>query len=57
MGSLIEFLKRETALNVLEKTIKHAQIVQQCVRELEVGLKVLLREKNLEKSREIFSQS
>ncbi len=54
MGSLIEFLKRETALNVLEKTIKHAQVVQQCVRELEVGLKVLLREKNLEKSREIF---
>ncbi len=54
MGSLIEFLKRETALNVLEKTIKHAQIVQQCVRELEVGLKVLLKEENLEKSRENF---
>ena len=56
MGSLIEFLKRETALNVLEKTIKHAQIVQQCVRELEVGLKVLLKEKNLEKSRENFNK-
>jgi len=54
MGSLIEFLKRETALNVLEKTIKHAQIVQQCVRELEVGLKVLLKEENFEKSRENF---
>ena len=54
MGSLIEFLKRETALNVLEKTIKHAQIVQQCVRELEVGLKALLKEENFEKSRENF---
>jgi len=54
MGSLIEFLKRETALNVLEKTIKHAQIVQQCVRELEVGLKVLLKEENFEKSRKNF---
>ncbi|MBY8979532.1 MAG: DUF47 family protein [Candidatus Lokiarchaeota archaeon] len=56
MGSLIEFLKRETALNVLEKTIKHAQIVQQCVRELEVGLKVLLTEENFEKSRENFNK-
>jgi len=54
MGSLIEFLKRETALNVLEKTIKHAQIVQNCVKELEVGLKVLLKEENLEKSRKNF---
>ncbi len=56
MGSLIEFLKRETALNVLEKTIKHAQIVQQCVRELEVGLKVLLKEENFEKARENFNK-
>jgi predicted phosphate transport protein (TIGR00153 family) len=56
MGSLIEFLKRENALNVLEKTIKHAQIVQECVRELEVGLKVLLNEENLEKSRENFNK-
>jgi predicted phosphate transport protein (TIGR00153 family) len=56
MGSLIEFLKRETALNVLEKTIKHAQIVQQCVRELEAGLKVLLKEGNFEKSRENFNK-
>lgn len=54
MGSLIEFLKRETALNVLDKTIKHAQIVQQCVKELEVGLKALLKEENFEKSRENF---
>ncbi len=54
MGSLIEFLKRETALNVLEKTIKHAQIVQECVKELEVGLKLLLKEKNVEKSNKNF---
>ncbi|MHA2430929.1 MAG: hypothetical protein ACXACC_07840 [Promethearchaeota archaeon] len=38
MGSLIEFLKRKTTLNVLEKSIKHAQIVQQCVKELEIGI-------------------
>jgi len=54
MGSLIEFLKRETALNVLEKTIKHAQVVQQCVKELEIGLKILLKEGNLEKSSKNF---
>ena len=54
MGSLIEFLKRETALNVLEKTIKHAQIVQECVKELEVGLKLLLKEKNVEKANKNF---
>ena len=54
MGSLIEFLKRETALNVLEKTIKHAQIFQECVKELEVGLKLLLKEKNVEKSNKNF---
>lgn len=54
MGSLIEFLKRETALNVLEETIKHAQIVQDCVKELEVGLRVLLKDENLNKARENF---
>ena len=47
MGSLIEFLKRETALNALEKSIKHAQKVQECVKELDKGLKILLNEKNL----------
>jgi len=54
MGSLIEFLKRETALNVLEKTIQHAQIVQECVKELEVGLNLLLKEKNIEKANKNF---
>ena len=29
MGSLIEFLKRETALNALERSIKHAKKVQE----------------------------
>ena len=56
MGSLIEFLKRKTALNVLEKTIKHAQIVKDCVKELDVGLKVLFKEENLEKARENFQK-
>jgi predicted phosphate transport protein (TIGR00153 family) len=54
MGSLIEYLKRETALNALEKTINHAQKVQECVRKLDEGLQMLLKEKNLEKSYDIF---
>ncbi|MFX1409028.1 MAG: DUF47 family protein, partial [Promethearchaeota archaeon] len=54
MGSLIEYLKRETALNALEKTIKHAQKVQECVKTLDLGLQMLLKEKNLEKTHDIF---
>ncbi len=54
MGSLIEYLKRETAVNVLEKSIKHAQIVQECVKMLDEGLQILLKEKDLEKSHDIF---
>ena len=56
MGSLIEYLKRETAVNALEKSVKHAQIVQECVIKLDTGLQVLLKEKNLEKSHEIFHE-
>ncbi|MFX1380071.1 MAG: DUF47 domain-containing protein [Promethearchaeota archaeon] len=56
MGSLIEYLKRETALNALEKTIKHAQKVQECVRKLDEGLQMLLNEKNLDKSSSIFHE-
>jgi predicted phosphate transport protein (TIGR00153 family) len=52
MGSLIEFLKRETAMNALEKSVKHAQIVQECVKGLDVGLKILLKEKNIDKAHE-----
>ncbi|MDX1798849.1 MAG: DUF47 family protein [Candidatus Lokiarchaeia archaeon] len=54
MGSLIEYLKRETALNALEKTIKHGRSVQECVRELDIGIQALLIHKNLEKSYEVF---
>ena len=54
MGSLIEFLKRETTLNALEKSIKHAQKVQECVKELNQGLKLLLKDKKEEKSHKIF---
>jgi len=54
MGSLIEFLKRETTVNVLEKSIKHAQMVQQCVRELDVGIEILLKEKDLDKAHNVF---
>lgn len=54
MGSLIEFLKRETAVNALEQSIKHAKIVQECVRELDKGLNILLREKDLDKSHDIL---
>lgn len=47
-------MKRETALNALEQTIEHAQKVQECVRELDTGLQMLLKEKNLDKSYDIF---
>ncbi|MFW9819984.1 MAG: DUF47 domain-containing protein [Candidatus Thorarchaeota archaeon] len=47
-------MKRETALNALEKTINHAQKVQECVRELDIGIQKLLNDRNLEKSYEIF---
>jgi predicted phosphate transport protein (TIGR00153 family) len=56
MGSLIEYLKRETALNVLEKSIKHAQIVQECVKELDKGLNILLTEKNNTTTNEAFDK-
>jgi len=56
MGSLIEFLKRETAVNALEKSIKHAQIVQQCVKTLDSGINVLLKDKNHEKADQIFEK-
>ena len=50
MGSLIEYLKRETAINVLAKTIKHAQTVQECVKQLDNGISVLLSERNIDKA-------
>lgn len=54
MGSLIEYLKRKTALNALEKAVKHAQKVQECVKELDKGLQMLLKDKDLEKTDRIF---
>lgn len=54
MGSLIEYFKKETAKNVLEKAILHAQVVQTCVQELDKGIKLLLKEKDLEKAHQVF---
>ncbi|MBY9018403.1 MAG: DUF47 family protein [Candidatus Lokiarchaeota archaeon] len=54
MGSLIEFLKRETTLNALEKSKKHAQKVQECVKELNHGLNLLLKDREEEKSHKIL---
>lgn len=54
MGSLIEYLKRETALNALEESIKHAQKVQECVKELNHGLEILLNEKDPDKAHDYF---
>jgi len=54
LGSLIEYFKKKTAENVLEKAIKHAQKVQDCVKELDKGIEILLKEKDIEKSHDIF---
>jgi len=54
MGSLIEYLKRETAVNALEKSVEHAKIVQECIKNLDLGLQILLNEKNTEKSHDLF---
>jgi predicted phosphate transport protein (TIGR00153 family) len=56
MGSLIEFLKREVALNALEKSITHAKIVQSCVEELGKGLSLLLKDRNPEEAEKVFHQ-
>lgn len=56
MGSLIEFLKREVALNALEKSINHAKIVQSCVEELGKGLTLLLKERKPDQAQEVFHQ-
>lgn len=54
MGSLIEYFKKETAKNVLEKAINHAKKTQECVRELNKGVEVLLKNKDPEVAHEIF---
>jgi predicted phosphate transport protein (TIGR00153 family) len=47
-------LKRETAVNALAKSVKHAKIVQDCVKNLDAGLQILLNEKDTEKSHDLF---
>ena len=47
-------MKRETAVNALEKSVKHAKIVQECIMNLDLGLQILLKEKNTEKSHDLF---
>ena len=54
MGSLIEYFKKATAKNVLEKAIEHAKKIQKCVRELNNGMIILLKEKKVEEEHEIF---
>lgn len=54
LGSLIEFMKRRTAENVLERSIKHAQQVQKCVKKLNEGVQLLLNTKKVEDSHAIF---
>jgi predicted phosphate transport protein (TIGR00153 family) len=54
MGSLIEFMKRKTAANVLEKSINHARQVQKCVKKLNEGVQLLLKSKKTENSHDIF---
>ncbi len=49
-------MKRETAVNALEKTVKHAKIVQECIKNLDLGLQVLLNEKDTEKSHDLFQK-
>ncbi|MHA2182970.1 MAG: DUF47 domain-containing protein [Promethearchaeota archaeon] len=47
-------MKRETAVNALEKSVKHAKIVQECVKNLDLGLQMLLKEKDTKKSYDLF---
>jgi predicted phosphate transport protein (TIGR00153 family) len=54
MGSLIEYFKKKTAENVLTKSIKHAQKIQECVRELDKGIEILLNTKDIEQAHDIF---
>ncbi|MBD3255132.1 MAG: DUF47 family protein [Candidatus Lokiarchaeota archaeon] len=54
MGSLIEYFKKKTTLNVLERAITHAKTVQETVRELKKGIESLLTEQNFEKAIEMF---
>lgn len=54
MGSLIEYFKKETTKNVLEKAVDHAKKVQESVEELDKGIDMLLEDKNPKKAFQIF---
>jgi len=56
MGSLIEYFKKETAKNVLEKAIDHAIKVQESVEQLDKGVKTLIQEKDIEEAHRILHQ-
>lgn len=54
MGSLIEFFKKKTAENVLEKSTNHALKVQETVRELGKGIDILLNTKDVYQAHDSF---
>lgn len=54
MGSLIEYFKKETAKNVLEKAINHAKKTQECVHELNKGVELLIKNKDTEAAHKVF---
>ena len=56
MGSLIEYFKKKTATSVLERAIKHAQKVQECVVKLNDGIKILIKTKDIEKAYSFFHE-
>lgn len=56
MGSLIEYFKKETAKNVLEKAIDHAIKVQESVEKLDKGVKILIQNRDLDKAHNILHQ-
>ncbi len=49
-------MKKEAAKNILEKAISHAEIVQGCVKELDNGINVLLKERDVAKAHDIFQK-
>jgi len=54
MGSLIEYFKKTTAKNVLEKAIEHARKIQTCVIELNSGIILLLKERKFDEAHQKF---
>ncbi|MFX1256994.1 MAG: DUF47 domain-containing protein [Promethearchaeota archaeon] len=50
----MEYFKKKTAQNVLEKAIEHAQKVQECVKELNDGINELLIRHRIEQAHDFF---